>query len=111
VTARRRPPPDQPPLRQRLTDAERTIQALVSGQVDAVLDSASTSAVMLRNAQEDLRRLNQQLTRSEAHFRSVIENVTEIISILEADGTIRYISPSVRRVLGYDPGERVGRQS
>ncbi len=103
--------PNEADLHERLTDAKWTTQAFVSGQVDAMLDPPTTSAVMLQEAQEDLRRLNDQLRRSEARFRSVIENVAEVISILEVDGTIRYISPSVRRVLGYEPDEQTGRQS
>jgi PAS domain S-box-containing protein len=39
--------------------------------------------------------------RSEEHFRSIIENVSDIIAILELDGRFRYGSPSVCRVLGY----------
>jgi PAS domain S-box-containing protein len=39
--------------------------------------------------------------RSEELFRSIIENVSDIIAILELDGRFRYGSPSVTRVLGY----------
>ncbi|MDP9120499.1 MAG: EAL domain-containing protein [Acidobacteriota bacterium] len=45
----------------------------------------------------------------EEHFRSLIENALDIITILEPDGTIRYESPSIERVLGYRPEELVGR--
>src|SRR5579872_1372844 len=44
-------------------------------------------------------------------FRSLIENATDIITILARDGTIQYESPSVTRVLGYTPDELVGRSS
>jgi PAS domain S-box-containing protein len=39
--------------------------------------------------------------RSEEYFRSIIENVSDIIAIMELDGSLRYGSPSVGRVLGY----------
>jgi two-component system cell cycle sensor histidine kinase/response regulator CckA len=39
--------------------------------------------------------------RSEEHFRSIIENVSDIIAIIELNGRFRYGSPSVSRVLGY----------
>ena len=68
-------------------------------------------AVTLRDAQDELRRLTEQLERSDAYFRSLIENVTDIVTIIEADGKIRYISPSVKSVLGYAPEERVGRDA
>jgi len=48
------------------------------------------------------------LTASEERFRALIDNATDIITILDADGTIRYESPSVERSLGYRPDELVG---
>jgi PAS domain S-box-containing protein len=45
---------------------------------------------------------------SEEHFRSIIENTSDIIAIVELDGRTGYESPSVERVLGYPPGLLVG---
>ncbi|HSY52776.1 MAG TPA: PAS domain S-box protein [Thermoanaerobaculia bacterium] len=42
-----------------------------------------------------------EVRRSEEHFRSIIENASDIIAIVGLDGRIRYGSPSVERVLGY----------
>jgi PAS domain S-box-containing protein len=55
------------------------------------------------------KRAEEALRRREEHFRSLLENASEIIHELGADGRIRYISPSVVRVLGYRPEEMVGR--
>src|SRR5919202_2903933 len=44
---------------------------------------------------------------SEERFRSLVQNASDIITILEADGTVRYISPALERVTGYKPEERV----
>ena len=49
-----------------------------------------------------------QTPPSEEYFRLLTENSLDIISILEPDGTIRYESPSVTRILGYNPEELVG---
>jgi len=54
-----------------------------------------------RTAQEALR-------RSEEHFRHLIENAPDLITVIEPSGEIRYQSPSVRRTLGYTPDELVG---
>jgi two-component system cell cycle sensor histidine kinase/response regulator CckA len=43
----------------------------------------------------------QAVLRSEEYFRSIIENVSDIIAVIELDGSLRYGSPSVCRVLGY----------
>src|SRR5690606_22450571 len=48
------------------------------------------------------------LRRSEAHFRSLIEHASDIISITDVEGRITFISPAVRRVLGYEPEELIG---
>ncbi len=48
------------------------------------------------------------LQASEEYFRALIANASDVVTVLEADGTIRYISPSVKRVLGYDPAELIG---
>lgn len=54
------------------------------------------------------KRAEEALERSEQHFRSLIENALDIITILNSDGIIRYESPAIERVLGYKPEELVG---
>jgi diguanylate cyclase (GGDEF)-like protein/PAS domain S-box-containing protein len=55
------------------------------------------------------KRVIEALRQSERHFRSLIENALDTITILAADGTIMYESPAVERVLGFTPDELVGR--
>ena len=50
------------------------------------------------------------LRRSEERFRSLIERGSDIITIVDAGGVIRYESPSVVRVLGYGPDALVGQR-
>ena len=54
------------------------------------------------------RQMQEELRRSEARFRSLIENATDVIVIASENATIQYASPSVERVLGYSPDELVG---
>ncbi len=51
----------------------------------------------------------QTLKQREEYFRSLIENAAEIITVLNRDGTRRYVSPSIKRALGYDPDELIGK--
>jgi diguanylate cyclase (GGDEF)-like protein/PAS domain S-box-containing protein len=39
---------------------------------------------------------------------SVVENSSEIVTIVDPDGTLRYANPAWQRVLGYDPEEEIG---
>ncbi len=48
------------------------------------------------------------LRESEDRFRSLIENASDVITILESDGQIRYESASIERVLGFKPEELIG---
>ena len=48
------------------------------------------------------------LANSEARFRSLVQNSSDVIFIVEADSTIRYTSPSSRKVLGINAKELVG---
>jgi PAS domain S-box-containing protein len=45
---------------------------------------------------------------SEAKWRSLIQNSSDLITILSADGTILYESPAIERILGYSPEELIG---
>jgi len=45
---------------------------------------------------------------NEQRFRSLVQNSSDGITIIEADGTIVYDSPAVEKILGYKPEERIG---
>jgi PAS domain S-box-containing protein len=50
----------------------------------------------------------QPQRRADELFRALIENASDVITILDAEGIIRYQSPSVEAVLGYKPHELIG---
>jgi PAS domain S-box-containing protein len=61
--------------------------------------------------EQQLRQVQDDLAHRERHYRALIENATDLVTILSPDGTIRYKSPSVQRILGYTSDELVGRLS
>src|SRR5919198_638434 len=56
-------------------------------------------------------RVEEALRKSEEHFRSLTENASDIVTILGDDGIMRYTSPSVERLLGYQATELLGRNA
>ncbi len=51
------------------------------------------------------------LRESEARFRALIENSLDITSIVDASQRVRYVSPSIERILGYAPAQVVGTEA
>jgi PAS domain S-box-containing protein len=51
----------------------------------------------------------QKLQESERHYRAMIENEVDIVTILDHAGNIKFESPAIRRILGYTPEELVGK--
>jgi PAS domain S-box-containing protein len=49
----------------------------------------------------------EALRESEGRFHALVQNALDIVMVTDAGGTIRYVSPSVERVLGYSPEEMV----
>lgn len=43
----------------------------------------------------------KDLSDRESYFRALIQNASDVILVIEADGTARYVSPARERVLGY----------
>ncbi len=64
-----------------------------------------TALVIVRQAavvRENMRLLREaEARRSEARFRSLVQNSSDVIVVMDAEGTIRYATPSVERVLGH----------
>jgi PAS domain S-box-containing protein len=79
------------------TPLQETTLSMLAGAADAI-----ALGVQRKQTEEALR-------HSEEYFRALTEHTSDIISVLNSDGTFRYHSPSVIRVLGYTPEELVGR--
>ncbi len=45
----------------------------------------------------------------EEQFRLLIENASDAITVLNGDGTVRYQSPAIKRILGYTPEHVIGK--
>ena len=92
---------------------------LKSGEVKWVQDSARFSKnengdIIIDGVALDIsdrKQAESALRQSEQRFRSLIENATDITIILDAEGIFLYISPSVKRILGYSSHQAIGRSA
>jgi PAS domain S-box-containing protein len=54
------------------------------------------------------KRAEEELRRSEAQFRVMVENALDLIALCDLDNTFRYVNPALEQMLGYRPEEVLG---
>jgi PAS domain S-box-containing protein len=84
-----------------------------SWEYESSLRTEGVSAPIARILMRDVTEREDSLAavrHSEEHFRSIIENTSDLIAIIETNGKLRYQSPSIKRVLDIDPDAFVGKQ-
>ncbi len=55
--------------------------------------------------------IQQAAALQEQRFRSLVQDMSDVIAVFDAGATINYISPSIQRVLGFHPEEQIGTSS
>ena len=89
-------------LTQRLAEAEATIEALLSGQIDAVVDPQTQTPVLLATAQGALR---QERDRAQRY----LDTPDVILLAVDLDGRITLINRYACSILGWTADELIGR--
>jgi PAS domain S-box-containing protein len=93
------------------------VEALRSGALDYVVKSPESMLDMPHLAERALEQwaarterihMQEALRESEAQFRLLAENASDMIARLTTGGQVLYISPACKTVLGYDPEELTG---
>ena len=93
------------------------VEAMKVGALDYVVKSEMTLLEMPHIATRALRqwqniverkRAETALRESETRYRLITENANDLISLLDQDGKILYLSPSIGSLLGYEPDDLLG---
>lgn len=99
-------------------DEQTAVELMKAGAGDYLLKSKLSADVLSRSLRNVIRLhraeieaavANQKLRESEARFRSLVQHSSDIVTILNMDGTASYTSPSVERILGYASEQLTGR--
>jgi PAS domain S-box-containing protein len=76
--------------------------------IPTVFSDGSPGITMILEDITEHKRSLDALIASEEQYRSLVENLNDMIFRVDADGTLTYLSPRSLALLGYDPGEMVG---
>ncbi len=96
-------------LTRRLAEAEATIEALLSGQIDAVVDSTSRTPVLLAKAQGALRESEQRYHTERDRAQRYLDTAQVILLALDLEGRITLVNRHACLVLGWTEEELLGR--
>ena len=79
-------------------------QPLLGLAIGSVVLATLAFARQAASTRETLRLLTESTARmSEERFSALVQHSSDVITIVDPDGTIRYASPSMASVLGHDP--------
>lgn len=86
-------------------------ESLISQSEDLVMKNEllQETYIELEASYEQLQATTEQLNYSETQYRTLIENISDVIWVTTPDGKITYINDSVKELLGYDPDELIGK--
>ena len=84
----------------------------VSASAAPIYDSAGTvvGAIAVHENIEGRKQAEAALRQSQELYRRVVETLTDVIALIDLDGTVLFTSHAVDRVLGYGHEELVGRK-
>lgn len=92
-------------------DREVDLEAMQAGAADYLIKGQIDAPLLERSIRYAFTRTLRILGESEKRFRTLVQNASDITTVLDADGTIRYESPSIERLLGYRPEDLVGQNA
>ena len=89
--------------------ADRVFQVRLSPIFDEA--AAVSGIIAVAHDVTESAEAEEALVRSEERSRLLLQNMTDLTLMLDRDGRIAYITPSVERILGYSPDTLTGKRS
>ena len=75
-----------------------------------LLDEPTIQGLVLNGRDVTERReVDERLRASESRFRGLVQNLAEGVTVLAADGSVKYSSPSASRMMGFELGHGMGK--
>jgi PAS domain S-box-containing protein len=84
--------------------------SIFKGEMSARLFDDGSHQAVIRDITKGLEQQKQLLDR-ERTFKTLVENSFDIIIVLKSDFTIKFVSPVVKKMLGYEVDEVIGQKS
>ncbi len=92
----------------RLQHKDSTWRTIEIAAINLLHDPSVEGIVVNVRDITERKKAEEEIQRQQKHFRALIENASDAITIAGADGTISYESPSCERMSGFKPEERIG---
>ncbi len=80
-------------------------------EIGIVAQAVNQMAQRLRERDEQIDASTVALRESETRLRRITDSMQDLVSEIDLEGNIRYVSPSHRQVLGYDAEQLIGRSA
>jgi len=78
-------------------------------QLTSELKALRRRVAQLEKTNAEIKREKEALKGAEEHLRIVVENTYDVIFQLSPLGVIRYVSPKVKEIYGYEPEDLIGK--
>ena len=92
-------------------DRKLDLEAMQAGAVGYLVKGQIDAPLLERSIRYAFAQALKVLSESERRFRTLVQNGSDVVTVLDSHGYIRYQSPSVARVLGHAAEEMTGKSA
>ncbi len=72
-------------------------------------DGRPTGMISIVRDISERKKTEEALNESEMRYRNLVESLSDLVWEVDGTGTFTYVSPNARNILGYEPGEIIGK--